>query len=72
MKWALVVYFFVLTPTSTGYESLWNTAEHYGYEGWYRTYYATAEECIQAQHKFTENRPNIDQIRASCEHQGFY
>ena len=67
MKWALVVYFFVLTPTSTGYESKWNTAEHYGYEGWYRTYYATAEECIQAQWKFTDNQPKIDQMRASCE-----
>jgi len=72
MKWVLVVYFFVTTPTSTGYEHKWGSAEHWGYEGWYRTYYATAEECIVAQNTFTENRPNIDQMRASCEHPGPY
>jgi hypothetical protein len=67
MKWALVVYFFVMTPTDTGYEGRWGTAEELERVGWHRTYYATAEECIQAQWEFTENQPKIDQMRASCE-----
>ena len=58
MKWALVVYFFVA--------GTWQTAEQLNKFGWYRTTYADAESCIQAQWQFTEvTNPRV--IRASCE-----
>ena len=57
MKWALVVYFFVA--------GTWQTAESLKRDGWYRTTYADAESCIQAQWQFTEvTNPRV--IRASC------
>ena len=58
MKWALVVYFFVA--------GTWQTAEQLNKFGWYRTTYADAESCIQAQWEFT-SVTNQNVIRASCE-----
>tara|TARA_Y100000592_G_C5264909_1_gene219089 strand:+ start:225 stop:425 length:201 start_codon:yes stop_codon:yes gene_type:complete len=65
MKWALVVYFFVA--------GTWQTAETLSMDGWYRTMYADAEQCIQAQNHFAHNTQSLQkQIRAQCEHIGSY
>lgn len=59
MKWALIVYFSIA--------GTWHTAEELEMHGWYRMTYPDVEQCIEAQHHFTDNNPDITKIRASCE-----
>jgi len=59
MKWAMIVSFYLAGE--------WHTAEQLQMRDWYRIMYRNAELCILAQHQFTDNNPDITQIRASCE-----
>ncbi len=61
MKWMLVVYFSVAGS--------WHTAAELEMSEWQTRMFPDAESCIQAQHRFTLEHPEIDQMRASCQPQ---